>query len=171
MGWNAWNYFQFNIDDTIVRGIADAMATNGMMAAGYQYINLTIAGSRYRDSNGVIVPDPIAFLMASRRLLIMCIPKGLNSALFRPWIANLSGSVRAATATNILMPTPMRPGAWIISNTIIALCRRGMFLKRLCPHGSRANANRTPNHLQHLLLVVRLVGARHWQPLAHDGGH
>jgi alpha-galactosidase len=40
MGWNSWNNFGCGIDEWMIRRMADAMATNGMKAAGYQYINL-----------------------------------------------------------------------------------------------------------------------------------
>ncbi|HEV1284520.1 MAG TPA: glycoside hydrolase family 27 protein, partial [Bryobacteraceae bacterium] len=35
MGWNSWNKFHRNVDDKAVRGMADAMASNGMKEAGY----------------------------------------------------------------------------------------------------------------------------------------
>ena len=38
MGWNSWNKFANHIDDATVRGIADAMASNGMRDAGYVYV-------------------------------------------------------------------------------------------------------------------------------------
>src|SRR5205807_9024517 len=40
MGWNSWNKFAGRVDDAAVREMADAMASNGMKAAGYQYINI-----------------------------------------------------------------------------------------------------------------------------------
>src|ERR1700686_2797489 len=40
MGWNSWNKFASRVDDPTVRSIADAMASNGMKAAGYYYINI-----------------------------------------------------------------------------------------------------------------------------------
>ena len=38
MGWNSWNKFAGNINEDLIRQTADAMATNGMLAAGYNYI-------------------------------------------------------------------------------------------------------------------------------------
>src|SRR5204863_134894 len=38
MGWNSWNKFACNIDEQTVRRMADAMASNGMKEAGYQYV-------------------------------------------------------------------------------------------------------------------------------------
>ena len=58
MGWNSWNKFAGRIDDATVRAIADAMAANGMKAAGYQYINIddTWEGDR-RDAEGNITSN------------------------------------------------------------------------------------------------------------------
>ena len=38
MGWNSWNTFASNINESVVRGVADTMAANGMRDAGYVYI-------------------------------------------------------------------------------------------------------------------------------------
>jgi len=40
MGWNSWNKFHRSVDDKAVRGMADAMASNGMKDAGYVYVNI-----------------------------------------------------------------------------------------------------------------------------------
>jgi alpha-galactosidase len=55
MGWNSWNKFAGRVDDATIRSIADAMATNGMKDAGYQYINIddTWEGAE-RDAKGNI---------------------------------------------------------------------------------------------------------------------
>src|SRR5213593_1716750 len=54
MGWNSWNKFASRIDDATVRSIADAMANNGMKAAGYQYINIDDTWEAGRDVHGNI---------------------------------------------------------------------------------------------------------------------
>ena len=54
MGWNSWNKFAGRIDDATVRGIADAMASNGMKEAGYVYINIDDTWEGGRDANGEI---------------------------------------------------------------------------------------------------------------------
>jgi alpha-galactosidase len=57
MGWNSWNKFAGRIDDATVRGIADAMATNGMKEAGYVYINIDDTWEGYRDAQGNITTN------------------------------------------------------------------------------------------------------------------
>ena len=57
MGWNSWNKFANRIDDTTVRGIADAMAVNGMRDAGYIYVNIDDTWEGERDAHGNIQPN------------------------------------------------------------------------------------------------------------------
>jgi alpha-galactosidase len=57
MGWNSWNEFANRIDDATVRGIADAMARNGMRDAGYLYVNIDDTWEGERDANGNIRPN------------------------------------------------------------------------------------------------------------------
>src|SRR5664279_4627397 len=38
MGWNSWNKFACNINEKIIRDVADAMVSSGMKDCGYQYI-------------------------------------------------------------------------------------------------------------------------------------
>lgn len=53
MGWNSWNKFAGKVTDKDVRGMADAMVSSGMKAAGYTYINIddTWEGPRDKDGN------------------------------------------------------------------------------------------------------------------------
>ena len=54
MGWNSWNKFAGRVNDKVVREIADAMAKNGMKAAGYVYVNIDDTWESARDSQGNI---------------------------------------------------------------------------------------------------------------------
>ena len=54
MGWNSWNHFACKVSDVIVRAQADAMASNGMKAAGYEYINIDDCWQGKRDASGEI---------------------------------------------------------------------------------------------------------------------
>jgi alpha-galactosidase len=40
MGWNSWNYFGYDINDSLIRGTIDAMVSSGMRDAGYEYVCL-----------------------------------------------------------------------------------------------------------------------------------
>jgi alpha-galactosidase len=52
MGWNSWNTFQCNMDETLIKGIADVMVSSGMQAAGYLYVNLDDCWMNGRDASG-----------------------------------------------------------------------------------------------------------------------
>jgi len=57
MGWNSWNKFAGRVDDPAVRAMADAMASNGMKEAGYQYINIDDTWEAGRDARGNITTN------------------------------------------------------------------------------------------------------------------
>src|SRR4051812_27671095 len=61
MGWNSWNKYHCNINETLIRGMVDSMVSTGMSAAGYKYINLDDCWQSSRDGSGNIVADPSAF--------------------------------------------------------------------------------------------------------------
>jgi Alpha galactosidase A/Alpha galactosidase C-terminal beta sandwich domain len=57
MGWSSWNSFSNTINAEIVMAQANAMASNGMQKAGYQYINIDEGwwlGERHADGSFVI---------------------------------------------------------------------------------------------------------------------
>src|SRR5512136_3058043 len=58
MGWNSWNKFGCSINENLIKQMADAMVTNGLLAAGYQFINIDDCWQVSRDTNGVIVAGP-----------------------------------------------------------------------------------------------------------------
>ncbi|MGH9433788.1 MAG: glycoside hydrolase family 27 protein [Terriglobia bacterium] len=57
MGWNSWNHFQCRVSDAVIRAAADAIATNGMKAAGYAYVNIDDCWQGQRDAQGIIHPN------------------------------------------------------------------------------------------------------------------
>ncbi len=52
MGWNSWNKFAGRVTDQLVRETADAMVSNGMKDAGYQYVNIDDTWEAGRDAAG-----------------------------------------------------------------------------------------------------------------------
>jgi alpha-galactosidase len=57
MGWNSWNKFAERVDDAAVRAMADAMVSNGMKAAGYEYVNVDDTWQDSRDAQGNITAN------------------------------------------------------------------------------------------------------------------
>jgi alpha-galactosidase len=57
MGWNSWNKFGCNVNEDLIRQMADAMVKSGMKDAGYQYVVIDDCWQVDRDAAGNIVPD------------------------------------------------------------------------------------------------------------------
>jgi alpha-galactosidase len=82
MGWNSWNKFASGVDETIVRAMADAMATNGMKDAGYQYINIDDCWQGQRDAQGFIQADAVKFPSGIKALAGYVQSKGLKLGIY-----------------------------------------------------------------------------------------
>ena len=63
MGFNTWNTFGENINESVIKETADAMVEKGLLEAGYNYLVIDDCWSeRERDpETGKIVPDKIKF--------------------------------------------------------------------------------------------------------------
>jgi alpha-galactosidase len=83
MGWNSWNKFQAGVSGQLIRETADAMATNGMKDAGYQYVNIDDDWQAMeRDAQGNIVPDPARFPSGIKALADYVHSKGLKLGIY-----------------------------------------------------------------------------------------
>jgi len=63
MGWNSWNTFGNNINETVVRETADALVSSRLKDFGYNYIVIDDCWSikDRRDGNGDLIADPEKF--------------------------------------------------------------------------------------------------------------
>ena len=82
MGWNSWNKFGTNVDEKMIREIADAMVSSGMKEAGYQYIVIDDFWHGGRDSLGFIYPDPQRFPSGMKALADYIHLKGLKFGIY-----------------------------------------------------------------------------------------
>jgi alpha-galactosidase len=83
MGWNSWNKFQGRVSEVVIREIADAMATNGMKAAGYEYVNIDdLWQAPQRDADGNIQSDPTRFPSGIKALAEYVHSKGLKLGIY-----------------------------------------------------------------------------------------
>jgi len=83
MGWNSWNKFQGRVSEQLIREIADAMATNGMKAAGYQYVNIDdLWQAPQRDAGGNILSDPTRFPSGIKTLADYVHSRGLRLGIY-----------------------------------------------------------------------------------------
>ena len=82
MGWNTWNKFRCNINQTLIRESIDALVNSGLDKAGYKYINLDDCWQKSRDKNGVILPDNETFPDGIEPLVEYAHSKGLYLGLY-----------------------------------------------------------------------------------------
>jgi alpha-galactosidase len=61
MGWNSWNTFRLEINEELVRDIADLFVNQGFKDAGYEYIVIDDGWQIDRDEKGNIVVNPDKF--------------------------------------------------------------------------------------------------------------
>ena len=82
MGWNSWNRFACNVDETLVRDTADALASSGMRDAGYRYVVVDDCWAGPRDENGFITADPKHFPSGIKALADYVHSRGLKFGIY-----------------------------------------------------------------------------------------
>jgi alpha-galactosidase len=83
MGWNSWNKFACKgLNEKVVRETADAMVSNGMKDAGYQFVILDDCWQTGRDANGNIVADAERFPSGIKALADYIHSKGMKFGLY-----------------------------------------------------------------------------------------
>ncbi|KAJ1403982.1 Glycosyl hydrolase, all-beta [Sesbania bispinosa] len=83
MGWNSWNRFNCNINESLIRETADAMVSTGLAALGYKYINLDDCWAELnRDNQGNMVPKAETFPSGIKALAYYVHRKGLKLGIY-----------------------------------------------------------------------------------------
>jgi alpha-galactosidase len=82
MGWNSWNKFGCDVNEKLLRGMADAMLATGLKDAGYEYLVVDDCWQVARDENGNIIPDPKNFPSGIKALADYVHSKGLKFGIY-----------------------------------------------------------------------------------------
>ena len=84
MGFNTWNTFGENIDETVIKETADAMVNTGLLDAGYEYLVIDDCWSeKERDPvTGKIIPDHIKFPNGMKTVSDYVHSKGLKFGMY-----------------------------------------------------------------------------------------
>jgi alpha-galactosidase len=83
LGWNSWNTFYCNINETMIRQTADAMVSSGMAAAGYQYVVVDDCWMQdRRDGNGNLQARTDRFPSGMKALGDYIHSKGLKFGIY-----------------------------------------------------------------------------------------
>ncbi|HEX8613851.1 MAG TPA: glycoside hydrolase family 27 protein [Telluria sp.] len=84
MGWVSWLQFADNINEQLIIETIDAMASNGMREAGYQYVNLDDGWQRHKGDrrDHPLVADPVKFPRGIKYLADYAHAKGLKFGIY-----------------------------------------------------------------------------------------
>ncbi|RAV05078.1 glycoside hydrolase family 27 protein [Paenibacillus sp. YN15] len=83
MGWNSWNTFTWDINEQLIRDVADMFVSQGYKEAGYEYIVIDDCWSlKERDADGKLVADPAKFPSGMKALADYIHEKGLKFGMY-----------------------------------------------------------------------------------------
>ncbi|KAF8397024.1 hypothetical protein HHK36_018662 [Tetracentron sinense] len=70
MGWNSWNFFACNINETIIKETADALISTGLADLGYVYVNIDDCWSTL-TRNSKVQSRPVTFRLSKFSWLVV----------------------------------------------------------------------------------------------------
>ncbi len=82
MGWNSWNTFGANINETLIKETADAMVAEGYLDAGYDYLIIDDCWSLRERVDGKLKEDPALFPNGMKHLADYVHSKGLKFGMY-----------------------------------------------------------------------------------------
>ena len=82
MGWSSWNKFQTDINEQLIKDIADKMVELGLVEAGYVYLNLDDGWHGERDAQGFVHEDLQKFPSGMKALADYLHAKGLKLGIY-----------------------------------------------------------------------------------------
>jgi alpha-galactosidase len=82
MGWNSWNKFGCNVNEKMLREVADAMVSTGLSDAGYKYLVVDDCWHGKRDTLGFIQADPVNFPSGIKSVTDYVHSKGLKFGIY-----------------------------------------------------------------------------------------
>ncbi|MBQ7213491.1 MAG: glycoside hydrolase family 27 protein [Bacteroidales bacterium] len=82
MGWNSWNKFASRLNEQLVRETADAMVSEGLLDAGYVYLNMDDCWHGPRDADGFITCDATKFPSGIKAVADYVHSKGLKFGIY-----------------------------------------------------------------------------------------
>jgi alpha-galactosidase len=82
MGWNSWNKFACDVNEDLIKGMADAMVSSGMKEAGYEYVVIDDCWQVSRDASGNIVADAQRFPSGIKAVADYVHSKGLKFGIY-----------------------------------------------------------------------------------------
>ena len=93
MGWSSWNTFGLDISEELILSTARAMATNGLKAAGYRYVNIDDGFFYGRDAAGGLRIHPKRFPRGLKPTVDGIHALGLRAGIYSDAGTNTCGSM------------------------------------------------------------------------------
>ena len=93
MGWSSWNTFGCDISEAIILDTARAMATNGLKAAGYTYVNIDDGFFWGHGEDGVLRFHPECFPNGMKPTVDGIHALGLKAGIYSDAGADTCGSI------------------------------------------------------------------------------
>ena len=93
MGWSSWNSFRVHIDENIICDVARAMATNGLKAAGYKYVNIDDGFQGGRDQDGNLLINKSRFPNGLKPVVDCIHGLGMKAGIYSDAGADTCGSM------------------------------------------------------------------------------
>jgi hypothetical protein len=82
MGYSTWNAVRFNVNEELIRNVADSMVSNGLRDLGYKYVNIDDGWQGTRDANGKLNADLTKFPSGMKSLADYVHSKGLKIGIY-----------------------------------------------------------------------------------------
>jgi alpha-galactosidase len=82
MGWSSWSRFHDQIDESLIKGQADALIASRLPAAGYRYINMDDGWSNGFDDHGIPMANPATFPTGIKALSTYLHQRGLLFGIY-----------------------------------------------------------------------------------------
>ena len=109
LGWNSWNTFTWDINESLIFEIADCMVKDGYKDAGYEYLVIDDCWSlKERNENGHLVADPKKFPHGMKAVADYIHDKGLKFGIVDAQFYFLPATgVRITYITGFANPVPI----------------------------------------------------------------
>jgi len=82
MGYSTWNAVRFNVNEELIRNVADSMVSNGLRDLGYKYVNIDDGWQGTRDATGKLNADLTKFPSGMKALADYVHSKGLKIGIY-----------------------------------------------------------------------------------------
>ena len=101
MGWSSWNTFALDISEEIIVGVARTMATNGLKAAGYVYVNIDDGFFDGHGADGRLRMHPVRFPNGMKGTVDGIHALGMKAGTYSDAGANTCGRIAGCTSASL----------------------------------------------------------------------